>query len=212
MVSPKTFWRNLWILVRHRRFRVVMGILLLLLFLSTTLLIVYHCVFDELSKLFYAYNKDEVRVVEDSDFPFYEKNYTEKYKLNSKYYLSHRILLIPDSKSIPIHYEFDGEMLIEIFDKNHQLLHSFKTNKPINLLREGTDDYFEDYLIYIGKNTSHVTSVFAFELGEIPFDLIRLKWNRLKNMKIKITVLKPEKKLLEFCDRATLVIIPDLRL
>jgi len=115
-------------------------------------------------------------------------------------------LLIPQSKAVPVEYKFDGEMLIEIYDKNCQLLHSFKTNKPVNLLREGNDDYFEDYLVYIGKNTSHVTSVFAFELGEIPFDLIRLKWSRLKNMEIKITVVKPDNALLEFCDKATLVL------
>jgi len=103
-------------------------------------------------------------------------------------------------------------MFIEIFDKNKRHLYSFKTSQVRNLLREGEKDYFGNYLVYNGKNSSSASSVFAFELGEIPFDLIRLKWSRLKNMEIKIAVLKPEKGLLEFCDKATLVIIPDLRL
>ena len=221
----KMFWKILLALlvcplsllvIRHKKFWTFFWVLLLLQFslsfVLVFLLFLHNCVLGEGLRLFYTYNKDEIRVVEDSDFLFYKEGYTASYKLNSKYYVSHRILLIPESKSVPVQYEFNGEMLIEIYDKNHRLLHSFKVNKPVNLLREGKDDYFDDYLVYIGKNTSHVTSVFSFELGEIPFSLIRLKWSRLKDMEIKITVLKPEKGLLEFCDRATLVIIPDLRL
>jgi hypothetical protein len=176
------------------------------------MLILYNCIYHEGLKLFYTYDVDEIRVLEESDFPFYEESYSASYKFNSKYYLSHRILLIPESKSVPVQYDFDGEMLIEIFDKNEQLLHSFNVSEPEKLFRKGKDDYFDDYLVYIGENDSHATSVFAFELGEIPFNLIRLKWSRLKNMDVKITVLKSEKGLQEFCDKATLVIVPDLRL
>jgi hypothetical protein len=215
------FWRILLailvcplslLVIWHRKFWTFFWIILLTQYGIFFLLFLHACFLGEGMRLFYTYNKDEIRVIEDKDFFFYKEGYTASYKLNSKYYVSHRILLIPESKSVPVQHKFDGEMLIEIYDKNHQLLHFFKANKPINLLREGEDDYFDDYLVYIGKNTSHATSVFAFELGEIPFSLIRLKWSRLKNMEIKITVLKPEKGLLKFCDKATLVIIPDLRL
>lgn len=199
------------LVIKHGKFWKYFWMILLVQFLILFSLFSYNCIFGEGMRLFYTYNKNEIRVVEDSDFVFYEEGYSTSYKLNTKYYVSHRILLIPKSKSVPIQYEFDGEMLIEIFE-NKQLLHSFEVNKPVNLLREGNDDYFDDYLVYIGKNSSYSTSVFAFELGGIPFNLIRLKWSRLKNMEIKVTVLKPEKGLLEFCDEATLVIIPDLRL
>ena len=221
MVGRKMLWKVFWallvcplslLLIKHRKFWRYFWIILLLQFLTLLSLFSYNCIFGEGMRLFYTYNKDEVRVVKDHNFHFYEEGYTTSYKLNSKYYVSHRILLIPNSKSVPVDYEFNGKILVEIYDKNHQLLHSFEADKPINILREGNEDYFEDYLVYIGKNTSKATSVFAFELGQIPFDLIRLKWSRLKNMEVKITVLKPEKGLLKFCDKATLVIIPDLRL
>lgn len=199
------------LVIWHRKFWMFFWIILALQF---SLLVVFlsNLVLSEGMRLFYKYDKDAIRVVKDNNFLFYQQGYTETYKLSSKYYVSHRILLIPESKSVPVQYEFDGEMRIEIYDINKKFLYSYVTNKPVNILREETEDCFEDYLIYIGKNTSRVTSVFAFELGEIPFDLIRLKWSRLNNMEIKITVLKPAKNLLEFCNRATLVIIPDLRL
>jgi len=218
MVRSKIFWRIvlcllvcplLLLVVKHRKFWMFWGAALLIPFL----VFLHNCVFSEAGfrGLYYlaTYNENEIRVVEDNDFHFYEEGYVKSYKLNSKYYIAHRILLIPETKLVPVQYKFDGEMLIEIYD-GKKLLHSFRTSKPINLLREGNEDYLGDYLVYRGKNTSHVTSVFAFELGEIPFNLIRFKWNRLKNMDIKITVLRAEKKLKEYCNIATLIIIPDL--
>ena len=223
MLSYRTFWKIFvallvcpfsLLVIWHKKFWSFFWIILLVQFSIFILLILFNCNFAEGLRLFYRYNKNEIRVVEDSDFLFYEEEHTASYKLNSKYYVSHRILLIPESKSVPVHYEFDGEMLIEIYDKNLQLLHSFKANKPMSILRGGKDDDFNDYLIYIGPRftTSNATSVFAFELGKIPFRLIRLKWSRLKNLQIKVTVLQPEENLREFCDSASLVIIPDLRL
>jgi energy-coupling factor transporter transmembrane protein EcfT len=195
----------------HRKFWKFFWFLLLSQFLLFLLLIFYNCIFYEGMKLFYTYDVDEIRVVEDSSFLFDEMGYSASYKLNSKYYLSHRILLIPEPSTIPVEYEYNGQMLIEIFDKNKQLLHSFKADKPGSLLRLTENDYIDNYMAYAGSNYSHSTSVFAFELGEIPFNLIRLKRSRLKNMVIKVTVLKPEKGLQEFCEKATLVIVPDLR-
>jgi len=219
MVRSKIFWRIvlcllvcplLLLVVKHRKFWMFLGVVLSIPFL----LFLHNWIFSEggFRRLYYfaTYNKDEIRVIEDNVFLFYEEGHTKSYELNSKYYVAHRILLIPKSKSVPVQYKFDGELLVEIYDKKNKLLHSFKTNKPINLLREGNDDYFGDYLVYRGKNTSQATSVFAFELGEIPFSLIRFKRSRLKNMEIKITVLRAEKKLKEYCDIATLIIIPDL--
>jgi hypothetical protein len=201
----------LLLVFKHRKFKAIVGILLLLLFLSTPLVILYSCILGEGMKLFYSYDVDEVRVVEDSNFHFEEKGYSAIYKLKSKYYLSHRILLMPESNSVPVDYKFEGEMFIEISDNNKQLLHSFKTDKPENILRITEYDYIDNYMAYAGNNYPHATSVFAVELGVIPFDIIRLKWSRLKNMEVKITVLKAEKGLQEFCDKATLVIVPDLK-
>ena len=67
-------------------------------------------------------------------------------------------------------------------------------------------------MIYCGPQRKNARSTFAYELGDIPFELIRLKWKRLKDMKIKVAVIKPDKGLQEFCENAILVIIPDLRL
>lgn len=158
-----------------------------------------------------TYDKDKVQVVEDAEFPFFQEAHSQEYQLNSSYYGPHRILLIPESKLVPVDYEFTSSFFIEIFDSNDNLLMSFTTDDPRSIFRKNKDDYYGNHLIYCGKQRRVASSVFAFELGEIPFDLIRLKWNRLKNMKIKITVIEPEKGLLEFCDKATLVIIPDLR-
>jgi hypothetical protein len=130
--------------------------------------------------------------------------------LNSGYYASHRILLIPESKFVPVEYEFRGEICIEVYDKDHKLLHSVKVNDPAKIFRSGTEDYFPDYVLYKGPDKSFASSMFAFELGEIPFDLVRLKWYRLKSMEIRVTVLEPEEGLLQYCDSASLVIIPDL--
>ena len=176
------------------------------------LLLLLNCIFGEGLRLYYleTYNKDEIRVIENGEFLFYKMGFATSYKLNSRYYVSHRILLIPGTKSVPVQYEFNGKIFIEIYDKNDKLLHSFKTNKPTNRLRQGKDDNYTTYLSYNWNYASNATSTFAFELGEIPFDLIRLKWSRLKSM--VVTVLEPEKDLLEFCDKATLVVIPDLRL
>ncbi len=130
--------------------------------------------------------------------------------MNSGYYASHRILLIPESKFVPVEYEFRGEICIEVYDKDHKLLHSVKVNDPAKIFRSGTEDYFPDYVLYKGPDKSFASSMFAFELGEIPFDLVRLKWYRLKSMEIRVTVLEPEEGLLQYCDSASLVIIPDL--
>lgn len=167
-----------------------------------------------LKRIYYieTYDKDKVRVVDDDDFIFYEEGYARTYKLNSTYCLSHRILLIPDSILVPVQYEFNGEILIEIFDNHNEPLYSFKVIKPINLLREGKDDYYGNYLVYNGKQSSRSTSVFAFELGDVPYKLIGFRRNRLKDMEIKVTVLRPDQNLREFCESAELVIIPDLRL
>lgn len=202
----------LLIFIKHRKFWTFFWITLFVSWLLIFLLFSHSCIFNEGMKLFYSYNEDKIRVIEDDNFLFYKEGYTANYKLNSKYYLSHRILLIPESKLVPVEYVFDGKMLIELYDKSHQLLYSFEVDHPENLLRQRNDDNFDNYLVYPGSNTPYATSLFAFELGKIPFDLIRLKWSRLKNMEIKVTVLKPDKDLLEFCDKAALVVIPDLRL
>jgi hypothetical protein len=165
MLSYKTFWKILLALlvcplsllvIRHRKFWTFFWFLLLLQFSLSFLLVfslfLYDGIFGEGLRLFYTYNKDEIRVVEDSDFLFYKEGYTTSYKLNSKYYVSHRILLIPESKSVPVQYKFDGEMLIEIYDKNLQLLRSFKVNKPINLLRKGEDKILHMKLLYLLSN------------------------------------------------------------
>jgi len=120
--------------------------------------------------------------------------------------------LIPETKTVPIKYEYSGEIIIQIYDGNN-LLRSTKVTKynPI-LRRKENSDYYGNYLIYVGKAPRYASSVLAFELGYIPFDLIRLKRNRLRDMQIKITVTKPDKGLKDFCESATLVIIPDLRI
>lgn len=200
-------------MIKNKKFPMVFLIILVVPVLY--FLIEWCCFAGGIKRVYYnlTYNKDRIRVIENNNFLFYEEGYTGSYKLNSKYYVPHRILLIPESKLVPVQYEFDGEILIEIYDDDNKLLYSFKVNKPKKLLREGKDDdYYGNYLVYNGKNTSHASSIFAFELGEIPFDLIRFKWNRLKNMKIKITVLRADKCLKEFCDRVALVIIPNLSL
>ncbi len=160
----------------------------------------------------WRYDKNKVRVVEDDNFLFYKDGYSNIYTLNSSYYVAHRILLIPESKSVPIEYEYSGEILIEIFDGNSNLLQSTLVNNFNVIWRRGGDYYQGSYLIYGETQRRHASSVFGFELGRIPFDLIRLKWKRLKNMKIRVTVTKPDKDLQKFCKSATLVIIPDLTL
>ena len=164
---------------------------------------------------FWNYNSDKIRAVDDNDFLFYKEGYSKTYTLNSDYYMSHRILLIPESKTVPIGYKYNGEFLIEILDNNNNLLKSTRVDTFGTILRRKESeggDYFNNYLIYVGKEPRDAGSVFAFEIGEMPFDLIRLKWGRLKNMKIKVSIVKPENGLLEYCDTARLVIIPDLRL
>jgi hypothetical protein len=160
----------------------------------------------------WRYDKNKVRVVEDDNFLFYRDGYSKIYTLNSSYYVAHRILLIPESKSVPIEFEYSGEIRIEIFDSNNNLLKSTLVNNFNVIWRKGNSDYYGNHLIYGGKQRRYASSVFAFELGTIPFDLVRLKWKRLKNMKIRITVIKPDKDLQKFCKSATLVIIPDLSL
>ncbi len=158
----------------------------------------------------YKYDKDTIRIVEDKDFPYNVEGYSQIYTLNSSYYVPHRILLIPESKSVPLHYEFCGEILVEIYDKNNNLVYSFTAAKPFNIHRKEKEDYYGNYLIYGKRQFRNATSIFAFELGEIPFSIIRLRWDRLKNMQIRITVLKSDENLQKYCDSVTLVIIPSL--
>ncbi len=206
----------LLLVIKHKKYWTFFWCVLVIPWMIFGLLFLHNWHYSEggIRKIYYfdTYKANEVRVVEDNNFLFYEDGYSKEYTLNSKYYIAHRILLIPDSKSVPVDYKFDGRIHVEMFDKEMQLLHSFDVDKPVNLLREGTEDYFVDYLVYNGYNSSHVTSVFAFELGSIPFDLFRSHKERLKNMKIRVTILRPEMKLLEHCDKVTLVIIPDLQL
>lgn len=159
----------------------------------------------------FKYDKDKIRVLEEKDFPFYKVGFSKSYTLNSSYYVPHRLLLIPESKSVPVQYEFGGEILVEIYDKKDVLLHSFTVDKPINIYRKEKEDYYGNYMIYCGGQRRDSSSIFAFELGEISFNIIRFKWDRLKNMVIKVTVIKPDENLKEYCDSATLVIIPDLQ-
>lgn len=205
--------------IRHEKFWKFFCIVWLIQFLLGSLLILslffHNWFFDQgFRRMHYlqTYHKDKIRVVEDSDFRFYEEGYTVSYRLNSKYSVAHRILLMPESKSVPIDYEFDGELLIEIYDINDGLLKSYKVIQSDNILREGDEDSFKDYIPYIGLYSSRSSSVFAFELGEIPFSIIRPRRGKLENLEIKITVLKPDEKLKEYCDKATIIIIPDLRM
>jgi hypothetical protein len=162
---------------------------------------------------FFGYDAGKVRVAVDPNFNFFEEGYTKSLKLNSKYYISHRILLIPNSKTVPVDYEFKGEIFIECCDKNGKNLHSFTVKKPEKVLRKGKEDYFGNYLVYVSRyNPSNASSLFAFELGEIPFELFCMKWNRLKEMQIRITVIKADEQLKSFCDSAELIVIPDLRM
>ena len=171
------------------------------------------CVFGEGMGLFYelTYDADKFRVIEDKAFKFDEENFIASYKLNSQYYISHRILLIPESKSVPIDYEFKGEMDIEIYDKDDQLMLSYKSNNSKKILKSDGDPFVGTFLEYNDVGRLNETAVFAFELGDIPFELIKLKWERLKNMKIIVTVIKPDLELKRYCENATLVVIPNLR-
>lgn len=212
MTEYRLFWRALAVLfcpltifvICHKKFWLFWAIavsLILLVFFTQILIVGY---------TFYCldtYNEEEIRVVEDTDFLFFKSGHSESYSLNSKYYCAHRVLLIPNSKKVPLQYEFKGDIFVEVYSKNNKLLDSFNFKHPKKILREGIDDNFGDYSIYRGKNTSRSTSVFAFESAEIPFH-----WVGLKNMKVKLTVIKPDKDLLEFCDSATLAVIPDLRM
>ena len=200
------------VVIWSRNFWKYFCVLLLAPFLLFICIVLYNVIFCFGFMPFYTYDKEEIRVVEDTNFIFYEKGYIANYVLDSKYYAAHRILLIPGSELVPVGYNFNGEMLVEIYDKDNQLLYSFAVNDFEKLFRDDEQYHFEDYLVYIGSHISRSSSIFAFEVGEIPFDLINLKPQRLKNMKIKITVLKPDEGLLEYCDTATLVIIPDLKL
>ena len=161
-----------------------------------------------------AYYNDTVRVVDDSDFKLYEPGYSKTYTLNSSYYVSHRILLVPDSKSVPVDYDYKGEFLIEMFDGSGRPLKSTRTGNIGKIFRgKGIDaDHYGNYMVYVGSQLKKAGSVYAFEIGEIPFDLLCLKWSRLKTMQVRVSVVKADERLREFCQSASLVIIPDLRL
>lgn len=193
-------------------------LIIIILFLPTYFL--YEWFFGEgatkrLYYNFWHYNGDKIRIVEDEDFPFYEEGYSKIYILNSDYYVSHRVLLVPNSKSVPVDYEYKGEFLVELFDCNDNLLKAVKVDEFSTVLRQKDrkiDNYNSNYMLYVGSQTQDAGSIFAFEIGEIPFDLIRFKWHRLKNVKIKLTVLKSENRMKMYCENATVIIIPDLRL
>jgi len=154
-----------------------------------------------------TYNEADIRTLEDADFRFYELGYSRSYSLNSKYYCAHRMLLMPASTQVPVQCEFKGKILVEVYSDSNKLLESFSFEHPKKLLREGLNDTFDDYSIYRGRNTAQSTSVFAFESDGIAF-----RWGGLRNMRVKLTVTKPDNELLEFCDSAALIIIPDLRM
>ena len=155
------------------------------------------------------YEPNEVQVAVDPNFHFFKKGYTADLKLDSKYYVSHRILLFIKSKNVPVDYHFSGQIKIEFFIKD-ELLESFLVESPANIWRREEYDYYGNYLVYGTTQKRFAKSTRAFELAEIPFNLFCLKWSRLKNMRIRVTVIKPDEGLQEFCESATLVIIPDL--
>ena len=128
-------------------------------------------------RLYYVqmYNKDKIRVVEDLGFHYDVKGYSQEYALNSSYYVPHRILLIPESKLVPVDYEFSGSFLIELFDSKGNPLKSFVVEKPRSIFRKNNVDYYGNYLIYHGKQRKVASSIFAFDLGEIPFQFDTLK-------------------------------------
>ncbi len=199
--------------IKHKRFWMFLLCWILLPISFFTLIFLHNWFFSEggVRKVYYfaTYDPNKIRVVEDNDFRFYEKGYSCSYRLESEYYIAHRILLIPETKSVPIGYEYNGKVLVEIF-ANEQLVKSFHTNEVKNILREGEEDFYGDYLIYRGKNTSFTTSVFAFELGNIPFSIFKENRKENGNIRINFTVINPDGMLLDYCDRAILVIIPDL--
>lgn len=156
------------------------------------------------------YEPNGVQVAVDSNFRFYEKGYTADLKLNSRYYVPHRILLYIKTKNVPVDYNYSGQIKLELFIKD-KLLESYLVESPVNLWRR-EDDYFGNYTAYGTTQERFAESTRAFELAEITFNLFRFKWGRLKNMRIRATVIEPDKQLKQFCDNAELVIVPDLRM
>ena len=201
--------------LQYKKFAIYLSAALWALFLLFVVSLVQNWFFDQGVRRsyyrFYAYDENKIRVVTDKNFLFYEEGHTASYNLNSNYGVAHRILLIPESKTVPVGYQFQGELLIELYD-DAELLHSTIINTPMHLLRDTDNDDFKNYWAYLGCTGLHPTSVFAFELGEIPFSIIRPRRGKLENIEIKITVLKRDEKLKQYCDKATLIIIPDLRL
>jgi hypothetical protein len=155
---------------------------------------------------------DSWQVVKDDDFPVGREGFVKKYKLSSDYYVPHRILLVPNCFDVPADYELKGQFQIDIFDEKGNLLERQESKKAVNICRSGKDDYYGNYMAYIGTQPKKAASIYGFEIGYIPFNLIRLKPGRTKNMEIEITVIEPAYELNEFCGEVSLLIIPDLRL
>lgn len=157
------------------------------------------------------YESNDVQVAVDPNFHFFEKGYTADLKLDSKYYISHRVLLFIKSKNVPVDYHFSGQIKFELFIKD-KLIKSFLVESAANLWRREEYDYYGNYMVYGTTQKRFAKSTRAFELAEIPFKLFCLKWGRLTNMKIMVTVVKADEQLKSFCDSAELIVIPDLRM
>ncbi len=111
------------------------------------------------------------------DFPFSEKNSSKLYQLKARQYDFYQVSIYSNNESIPIGYRFKGKVLIELYDGK-------------NIIETTAVD---NAVAYFGsdKNRDRYKEISLYEFP-IPYK------GKYKNLFLKVTVLEPDPKLLDF--------------
>ena len=152
-----------------------------------------------LRKLYYVTLAEKTRltpVVLDEKFKFSKRGYSVESRVDSPYTLSHDLILKwpSDQEKVPVDHKFSGSIKVDIV-RDGKTVFSQIVNTASNLYK------------YNSEGNRVCTR--GFILCQIPFPL---EGQSYKNIKIKVLVLEPEKKLLEYVDMAKLVLFPNLSL
>lgn len=120
------------------------------------------------------------------NFKFYKKNYTKTYNLDPKYFDFYEIDFRANKNVIPRTYKFQGRLLVEFFHRDEILLKTYVSSMESVFYSDSSMKFYK------------AVSLYKFEL---PF-----QGKYKKDIKVKITVEKPDYEIEKFNDSIMLYI------
>lgn len=125
-------------------------------------------------------------ILVDNDFVLTEEGFSKEYKLNFKYYDSYWIGVLGKESNIPSEYKFRGVIKVEFF-QNNNLISEHVISSALRAYSAG-------------KDIDHIR---RFEIYQFQYPIN----NKFKDdIKLKLTVLKPDLELLPYIDSLQLYV------